>query len=378
MSLSSESKDLEPFGVNYRFENHIPGYSGFIPKFQFHHGLTFASATRAVMACPPTPDFDTTVTMDYRVGRRRVMTSSPILGTGFSSLRGLDPSDEDDNVGPRTFLQGGPVNLASYYEDLQRKVDRMRKENPKSITQRKNPLRNRSQVTVGDGYYYTGKHMFTTTFKESYDEKIQPESEDESPNLTRSFSDLRQSNLSSPKRLQTPNSGANASFARLPSTGSHQLTTASSILQRSASTGSRRAPSSKTSVAANRILDPTSDDPLIYRYSVAQAIVGKSRVDDLNRQLAERVTAKVTSAPKDMMKLFNFYARTGADLGHPIIGHMEFLHIVQTLGIYITFREALALFGRYDVASSELNGQLEYFEFINLFLESHEQVACFL
>jgi len=44
-----------------------------------------------------------------------------------------------------------------------RKVDRMRIENPKALTQKKNPIRNTSQIRFGDYYYYSGKHMFDTT-----------------------------------------------------------------------------------------------------------------------------------------------------------------------------------------------------------------------
>ena len=59
--------------------------------------------------------------------------------------------------------------MNEYYKDQQRKVDKLRIENPKELTQRKNPIRNTSQIIFGDDYYYSGKHMYESTMKESYE-----------------------------------------------------------------------------------------------------------------------------------------------------------------------------------------------------------------
>jgi len=93
---------------------------------------------------------------------------SPMAGTGFLGF--LSEPEDQDNSRFKQYWQGSQVNLGEYYEDQKRKVDRMRIENPKGLTQKKNPIRNSSQIRFGDYFYYSGKHMFDTTQAESYDE----------------------------------------------------------------------------------------------------------------------------------------------------------------------------------------------------------------
>ena len=93
---------------------------------------------------------------------------SPMAGTGFLGF--LSEPEDQENSRLKQYWQGSSVNLGEYYEDQKRKVDRMRIENPKGLTQKKNPIRNTSQIRFGDYFFYSGKHMFDTTQTESYDE----------------------------------------------------------------------------------------------------------------------------------------------------------------------------------------------------------------
>lgn len=56
-------------------------------------------------------------------------------GTGFHGFfheQGADPSEVSVfSTMERNFMQGGPVNLASYYEDQTRRVERMKIDNPR-------------------------------------------------------------------------------------------------------------------------------------------------------------------------------------------------------------------------------------------------------
>ena len=61
----------------------------------------------------------------------------------------------------------------------------------------------------------------------------------------------------------------------------------------------------------------------------------------------------------------------GGHAAHVTIGYKEFLKIAQKLGVYMTEREACALFGRYDTGC---DGSLTYFQFIDLFFDEGERV----
>ena len=47
----------------------------------------------------------------------------------------------------------------------------------------------------------------------------------------------------------------------------------------------------------------------------------------------------------------------------------------QKLGVYMTTREALGLFGRYDYNSDEMNGHVDYFEFIKQMFGESESIV---
>lgn len=155
----------------FKLEQQMPGYTGFVPKIQNIMASTYANSSRLAMSCPPTPDIET-VEYNWNVGKRRLRTAAPLAGTGFRGfLNESDgvPFEMSTTMTQVDYTQGSRVNLASYYEDQRRKMERQKRENPRSVTQKRNPVRNISQVPFGDSFYYSGKHMFETTTKESQD-----------------------------------------------------------------------------------------------------------------------------------------------------------------------------------------------------------------
>jgi hypothetical protein len=64
---------------SYKLREHVPGYTGFIPKLQNSFAHTYTASTRITMSCPPTPDIET-VNYDFSAGRRSLRTASPVLG----------------------------------------------------------------------------------------------------------------------------------------------------------------------------------------------------------------------------------------------------------------------------------------------------------
>mmetsp|Transcript_37281 Transcript_37281/g.76410 ORF Transcript_37281/g.76410 Transcript_37281/m.76410 type:complete len:337 (-) Transcript_37281:108-1118(-) len=328
--MDSFQMDDDPFVTGYKLSEHVPGYTGFIPRIQNSFAQTFTAATRVAMSCPPTPDIEAT-SYDFQSGMRHLTTPNPLPGTGF-----LGFVEEAESPEPaKRYMQGGPVNLTSYYEDQVRKVERVKTENPRMLTQKKSPVRNLSQVPMGDTYYYSGKHMFQTTTKESY----KPSHEA----MWESFDDL--------ENTGTSQGSLNQSFSP----------------QRTSSTPNRLRCRRSTGGE-----DGVDQDPIEYRYKTAQALVGKARIDSLHVQVADRVQAKVVSGNKDMIRTFNFFAKNEGGRGHGVIGHEQFLPIAQKLGVYMTAREAMALFGRYDF---DFSGQLTYFEFIDRFFEQGERIV---
>ena len=121
------------------------------------------------MSCPPAPDLET-AQIDFTKGRRRLQTAAPLSGTGFLGFVS-EPEDQKESDGrEKLYWQGTSVNLPEYYMDRTKWVERMRKENAQALNQIKNPIRNASQIRLGDYYYYAGKHMYDATLAESFEE----------------------------------------------------------------------------------------------------------------------------------------------------------------------------------------------------------------
>mmetsp|Transcript_3480 Transcript_3480/g.6933 ORF Transcript_3480/g.6933 Transcript_3480/m.6933 type:complete len:316 (-) Transcript_3480:79-1026(-) len=303
LSRSGSQSGRRPIITSYKLTEHLPGYTGFVPKLQNVIATTYATSSRVALMCPPTPDLET-VDYDFLAGSRRLRTASPLAGTGFHGF--IDEMSalpfEGEETQQREYRQGGRVNLGSYYSDQHRKMETMKRINPRAVTQKRNPVRNMSQVPFGDDYYYSGKHMFETTTKEAQAQANPP-----------------------PK---------------------HDLMMTSMAIR-----GDAR--------------------ELGYEYKIAHAMIGATRLDLLHKEVAERVQAKVVTGNKDMIRMFNFFAKKRSGSGHVSIGHKEFLGIVQKLEVYMTEREACALFGRYD---KECSGAKSYFEFIDLFFDEGERI----
>ena len=330
----------------------VPGYTGFIPKIQNTFSTTFTSATRVAMSCPPTPDLET-VHIDFARGRRRLQTSCPLPGTGFMGF--VPEADADSRY--KQYSQGTSVNLEEYYEDQKRKVDRMRRESPKALTQMKNPIRNSSQIRFGDYYYYSGKHMYDTTNAESYEE-AKLHQKQESP---------------ASKTLRLKTLDATRASTAMSSDGGSPYRRQEPLLDDYGRAKSPYTRSKFTNIA--KTPEPNEDENIAYRYKVAQALVGTARLDRLHIDVSDRVTSKVVSGNKDMFVMFNLFAMTGKTLGHGVIGYQEFQNICQKLGVYMSVREAIALFGRYDAQSEEITGYLSYFQFIKAFFGESDQVV---
>jgi hypothetical protein len=90
------------------------------------------------------------------------------LGSGFSGTVASNVTKSISRATEMEFLQGGAVDLGSYYETQVRRLERLKKKAPNVGLQQQNTIRNVSQISFGDNYYYTGRHMFSTTSKESY------------------------------------------------------------------------------------------------------------------------------------------------------------------------------------------------------------------
>mmetsp|Transcript_6716 Transcript_6716/g.16460 ORF Transcript_6716/g.16460 Transcript_6716/m.16460 type:complete len:316 (-) Transcript_6716:110-1057(-) len=301
---SSHSHHLK-VNTSHKLTEHLPGYTGFVPKIQNVIATTYATSSRVALSCPPTPDMET-VNYDFASGSRRLRTASPLAGTGFhgfiDELQAL-PHDGDEETDARDYRQGSKVNLGSYYSDQHRKMETLKRINPRAVTQKRNPVRNMSQVPFGDYFYYSGKHMFESTTKEA------------------------QMQANPPKK--------------------------------------------DTNMVLTSMAVRADARELGYEYKTAHAMIGSVRLDLLHKEVAERVQAKVVTGNKDMIRMFNFFARKKSGSGHVTIGHKEFLGIVQKLGVYMTEREACALFGRYD---TECVGAKSYFQFIDLFFDEGERI----
>ena len=347
--------------TGYRFAEHVPGYTGHLPKMQNTFATTFATGTRVAMSCPPAPDVET-AQIDFTKGRRRLQTAAPLSGTGFLGFVS-EPEDQKESDGrEKLYWQGTSVNLPEYYMDRTKWVERMRKENAQALNQIKNPIRNASQIRLGDYYYYAGKHMYDTTLAESFEEPAVTQEKNE---RRASLSDrLSPTGIGKAGLDQTTSSwsrvssgaGVQPGWRKLDETGRAKLRLEGASLLRSKHT------------ILSQLPEPNEDEPIMYRYKVAQALVGKPQIDRLFTQIRDLVTAKSMTAPKDMMRLFDMYSMSGKGLGHAVIGFEEFRCIGQRLGVFMTVKEALGLFGHLDQMSAEPNGFLGYFELIDLIL----------
>eukprot|EP00961_Rhodomonas_salina_P004582 62223-Rhodomonas_salina.1 len=91
----------DPFITGYKLAEHVPGYTGFIPRLQNNFAHTFTTSTRIAMSCPPTPDVEA-VQYDFQRGRRSLRTPNPLAGTGF---HGFVEDEEHDTQPLKPYVQ---------------------------------------------------------------------------------------------------------------------------------------------------------------------------------------------------------------------------------------------------------------------------------
>jgi hypothetical protein len=65
-------------------------------------------------------------------------------------------------------IQGGIVDLGSYYESQLQNLEQLKAINPMIGSQQQKTVRNISQISFGDNYYFGGRHMYSSTMKETF------------------------------------------------------------------------------------------------------------------------------------------------------------------------------------------------------------------
>ena len=78
-TLRSRPTSSCDFFTGYRVNEHIPGYTGFIPRLQNDFARSYTPATRAALMWPPTTEVDE-INWDFKSHQRRLRSRSPLLG----------------------------------------------------------------------------------------------------------------------------------------------------------------------------------------------------------------------------------------------------------------------------------------------------------
>mmetsp|Transcript_38574 Transcript_38574/g.60179 ORF Transcript_38574/g.60179 Transcript_38574/m.60179 type:complete len:343 (+) Transcript_38574:690-1718(+) len=268
----------------YRHNEHFPGYTGHVPKLCQTFGTRFTIGTRSALSAPPAPSSRPMSSYDPRRGRRVMQTPHLLPGNTFSGFadptgptgRGEMATDDEGNF---RYLQGSHVDVPSYYKSLKAtNYDKL-------LIKSGFPEKGRSNIEVGDRFYFNGPHMWQTTYRESF---------------------LKEAGGGSPKLVFNTTS-------HVP-TPVKQLEIASEPEEKS------------------------------YHYRVLQAIVGQRRLDNLERSIRNKLLQLTTSGKHEAIQMFKVYDRDSTGY----IKSDMFLQISRSLGIHMTSTEAAALFGRYD------------------------------
>lgn len=148
---------------------HLPGYSGHVPRYAESFGVTYARATSAVLepVRNPSPCVYQWQEGSGTAATTRSVTQSPgfLPGPGYNGV--LHTVAGQPQV---TVTQGSKTNLKAYYDSLAREEAAA---HAKAAAlgvpvQEKKKTRNNSNVSMGDQFYWTGKHMFQTSFQEAF------------------------------------------------------------------------------------------------------------------------------------------------------------------------------------------------------------------
>lgn len=252
-----------------------PGYTGHIHKQRETFGTTFANGTRVALQCPPDSPEPMTH-WDMSRGQRTMQTPGFSLpGSGFTAV--AKPSDS--NKANRVYVQGSKVDLQEYYKALEAC------DYEQILIKSGSAKKARSYMKQGDNFYYSGPHMFETTYMESYEEE---------PRLMAVQTEKGKSSLEA---------------------------------------------SSKEGCASD-----VDRDEATFRYRCIQAVVGEKRLNDLEEQIRSKVMGRMSGGAGELLKSFKLFSS-----GKGEIGPNQLQAVVQDLGIDMSKREAFALFGRFDI-----------------------------
>jgi hypothetical protein len=124
-------------------------------------GNTFSNSTRVAMQCPPDSPEPMTH-WDMSKGQRTMQTQGFSLpGTGFTAAS--KPTEAAKNT--RVYVQGSKVDLGEYYKTLESC------DYEQILIKSGSSKKARSYINLGDNFYYSGQHIWETTYQESYDEE---------------------------------------------------------------------------------------------------------------------------------------------------------------------------------------------------------------
>jgi len=301
-----EEADGEVFNVAQRKTRElIPGYSGHIHKARETFGTTFTNSSRVAMQCPP----DSPEPMAEWSKGTRVMTAKgfSLPGTGFSATATPNQVAKGDKV----YIQGSSVDLGGYYKTLEAN------NYSQVLIKSGSHSKAKSSLIMGDNFYYSGQHVWETTYGETFKEGPIMEA------------------LKNEGKQQFDENGNNLN-STMKSTGQE----------------------------ADEEVDV---DEATFRYRVIQAVVGAKRLDELEDQIRAKVTARMAGGAGELLKSFKLFSS-----GQGEIGPNQMMQVVQDLGVDINRREAYALFGRFDINK---DGGIVYYEFVDALLQKDEGIV---
>lgn len=196
-------------------------YTGHVHKQRDCFGTTYSNSTRVAMQCPPDSPEPMTH-WDMSRGQRTMQTSGfALAGSGFTAAS----KPTEDSKSSRIYVQGSKVDLAEYYKTLEEC-------NYEQILIKSGSSKKaRSYINLGDNFYYSGQHVWETTYQESYEEEA------------------------ALMAVQTESGKAALQASLETPAGSQEV----------------------------------DIDEITYRYRCIQAVVGKKRLDDLEEQIRSKV-----------------------------------------------------------------------------------------
>jgi hypothetical protein len=136
-------------------------YTGHVHKQRETFGATFGNSSKVALQCPPDSPEPMT-SWDLSRGKRTMQTTGFNLpGTGFTAA--AKPQETKQNT--RTYMQGSKVDIMEYYKTL----DACDYE--QILIKSGSSKKARSYINMGDNFYYSGPHIWETTYQESYEEE---------------------------------------------------------------------------------------------------------------------------------------------------------------------------------------------------------------